>query len=197
MAGKNWDLDGDTITVFIPMIWKRRGGRKVIIAPDGGDAWANTPRPDESLIRGLARAHRWKRLLDAGRYRSAGELAEAEGLTRSFVNRLLRLTLPAPGIQQAILDGRQPKEMQLEELTGTMPSEWEKQRELLTIAGKRACPPEDCGGPWGYQDLLQVLADPAHPDHAERKEWLGDDSSPDHFDPVAANAILAVRFERI
>ena len=67
----------------------------------------------------------------------------------------------------------------------------------VCIAGKRACPPEDCGGPWGYQDLLQVLADPAHPDHAERKEWLGDDLSPDHFDPVAANAILAARFGRI
>jgi hypothetical protein len=75
------------------MTWKRRGGRKVIIAPDGGDAWAPAkPRPDATLVRALARAHRWKRLLDEGRYRSAGDLAEAEGVTRSFVNRLLRLT---------------------------------------------------------------------------------------------------------
>ena len=69
----------------------------MIIAPDGGDAWAPAkPRPDEALIRAVVRAHRWKRMLDDGRYRSAGELADAEGVTRSFVNRLLRLTLLAP-----------------------------------------------------------------------------------------------------
>ena len=63
MAGENWEFDGKTITVRIPMTWKRRGGRKVIIAPDGGDAWAPAkPRPDETLIRALARAHRWKRI---------------------------------------------------------------------------------------------------------------------------------------
>jgi hypothetical protein len=77
----------------------------VIIAPDGRDAWAPTkPRPDETLIRVLARAHRWKRLLDRGSYRSAGELAEAEGVSRSFVNRLLRLRLLASDIQKAILE---------------------------------------------------------------------------------------------
>ena len=113
------------------MTWKRRGGRKVIIAPDGGDAWAPAkPRPDETLIRALARAHRWKRMLEEGRYRSAGEIAEAEGVTRSFVNRLLRLTLLAPDIE-AILEGRQPKGMQLEEVTRAMPSGWEKQRKAL------------------------------------------------------------------
>ena len=112
--------------------WKRHGGRKVIIAPDHGDAWAPAkPRPDETLIRALARAHRWKRLLEGGTYRSAAELAEAEKVTRSFVNRLLRLTLLAPEIQEAILEGRQPKAMQLEELTGAIPSSWEEQRKAL------------------------------------------------------------------
>jgi hypothetical protein len=90
----------------------------VIIAPDGGDAWALAkPRPDETPIRALARAHRWKKLIEEGRYRSAGEIAETDGVTRSFVNRLLRLTLLAPDIQEAILEGRQPKAMQLEEVT--------------------------------------------------------------------------------
>lgn len=128
----SWRLEGTTIVVDIPMQWKRRGGRKVIIAPDGGDAWAPAkPRHDETLIRALARAHRWKRLLEEGRYRSAGEIAEAEGITRSFVNRLLRLTLLAPDMQEAILDGRQPKGMQLEELTRATPMEWREQRKLL------------------------------------------------------------------
>ena len=132
IAGDNWELDGSTIIVRIPMTWKRLGGRKAIVAPDGSAAWAPAkPRPDETLIRALARAHRWKGMLEECRYRSAGELAEAEGVTRSFVNRLLRLTLLAPDIQEAIIDGRQPKGMQLEELTGSMPSGWDEQRRRI------------------------------------------------------------------
>ncbi len=127
----NWVLDCGTITVRIPVTWKRGGGRKVIIAPHGGDAWAPPKaRPDETLIRALVRAHRWKRLLEEGRYRSAGELAEAEGLTRSFVNRLLRLTLLAPDIQEAILDGRQPKGLQINDLA-LLPDDWGEQRKPL------------------------------------------------------------------
>jgi hypothetical protein len=98
----------------------------VIIAPNGGDAWAPTKaRPDETLIRALARAHRWNRMLEAGRYGSTAEIAEAEKIGRSFVSRLLRLTLLAPDIQEAILEGRQAKGMQLEELTRAMPGAWD------------------------------------------------------------------------
>jgi hypothetical protein len=117
------------------MAWKRRGGQKVIIAPDGSDAWAPTKaRPDETLIRALARAHRWNRMLEAGKCRSITEIAEAEKIDRSFVSRLLDLTLLAPDIQEAILDGRQAKGMQLEELMGAMPSAWGEQRRLLHAA---------------------------------------------------------------
>ena len=131
-AKPDWRFDGTTITVRVPMIFARRGYCKVIVGPDGGDAWPLArPRPDEALIRAVARAHCWKRLLDQGRYRSAGELAQAEGLTRSFVNRQLRLTLLAPDIVEAILDGRQPKGMQLDDLTGTLPSAWNEQRRKL------------------------------------------------------------------
>jgi hypothetical protein len=131
-AKPDWQFDGMTITVHIPMTCGRRGGRKVIVAPDRGDAWApSRPRPDEALIRAVVRAHRWKRLLEQKKYRSVAELAEAESLTRSFVNRLLRLTLLAPDIVEAILDGRQPKVLQLEDLTWTLPSPWEEQRQSL------------------------------------------------------------------
>lgn len=134
IAGDNWELDGNTIIVTIPMAWKRRGGRKVIIAPDGGDAWVPAkPRRNETLIRALARAHRWKRMLEERKYRSAGELAEGEGVTRSFVNRLLRLTLLAPDIVEAIVDGRQPKGMQLDDLILVLPSAWDGQRRRLSI----------------------------------------------------------------
>ena len=84
-------------------------------------------RANETLIRALARAHRHT----GGSGRSAGELAEGEGVTRSFVTRLLRLTLLAPDMQEAIIDGRQPKWMQLEKLTQTMPRSWEEQEKLV------------------------------------------------------------------
>ena len=132
----NWQFDGKILTVHIPMAWKRRSGRKVIIAPDGSDAWAPAkPRPDETLIRALGRAHRWKRLLEEGVYSFPLEIAEAEKLTKSFVNRLLRLTLLAPDIQEAILEGRQPREMKVEELAKMTPSAWEEQRLALQIVG--------------------------------------------------------------
>ena len=100
-----------------------------VLSSERSSAWAPAkPHPYETLIRALARAHRWKRMLEEGRYRSAAEIAEAEGVTRSFVNRLLRLTLLAPDIVEAILEGRQPKGMQLQEITRAMPSVWEAQR---------------------------------------------------------------------
>jgi hypothetical protein len=130
VSGNNWTLDGEILTVHIPMEWKRRGGRKVIIAPEGSDVWAPAkPRPDETLIRALARAHRWRTLLEEGTYRSATELAEAEKITRSYITRLLSLTLLAPDIQEAILDGGKPNGMMLKQLTGSMSNVWDEQRE--------------------------------------------------------------------
>jgi hypothetical protein len=64
------------------------------------------------------------------------------------------------------------------------------------VAGKRNCPPEDCGGPWGYCDLLDILADPSHPQHEERCEWLGDEFDPEAFSIEAADAALAGVFNR-
>ena len=132
IARANWRLEGDTIVVDIPMTWKRRGGRKVIIAPDGRDAWAPAkPRPDETLIRALARAHRWKRMLEDGTYRSVSELSEAEGINKGFVSRLLNLTLLAPDIVEAVLHGRQPKGMTLKEfIPGAVP-DWQQQRKFF------------------------------------------------------------------
>ncbi len=132
IAGDNWKLDGSTIIVRIPMTWKRLGGRKAIIAPDGSDAWVPAkPRPDETLIRALARAHRWKGMVEEGKYRSAAEVAEVEGVTRSFVNQLLRLTLLAPDIVEAILDCRQPKGLQLESLTRVTLITWDEQKQRI------------------------------------------------------------------
>ena len=64
------------------------------------------------------------------------------------------------------------------------------------VAGRRNCPPEDCGGPWGYAELLAAIADPAHPEHADQRAWLGEDFDPDEFDVDAADADVANRFGR-
>jgi hypothetical protein len=135
IAGQNWEFDGSTITVRIPMTFKRQGGLKVIIAPDGGgDAWMPTkPRPDETLIRALARAHRWKRLLEEGRYRSVAELAEAEKINRAYVCRLLNLALLDPEISEAVLDGRQPADLSLAALMKPIPVEWHVQQRVFGL----------------------------------------------------------------
>jgi hypothetical protein len=70
----------------------------------------------------------------------------------------------------------------------------EGSRYPVCVAGKRNCPPEDCGGRWGYQDMLAVLADPAHPEHAEWVKSVGEDFDPEEFSVIGANATLAARF---
>jgi hypothetical protein len=61
----------------------------------------------------------------------------------------------------------------------------------VCLGGRRAGPPEDCGGVWGYAELCDILADPDHPDHAERVDWLGHPHDPAAFDKDAINASLA------
>ncbi len=121
--------DGCMITVFVPMTWRRRGGRKVIVAPPGADDWAPPPRIDDALIKALARARRWQRMLEEGRFASVRELAEAERVSHSYVSRILRLTLLAPDIVERILDGRQAP--QLAQLMQPFPIQWERQREYF------------------------------------------------------------------
>jgi hypothetical protein len=122
--------DGSTITVFVPMAWRRRGGRKVIVAPPGCDDWAPPPRIDNTLIKALARAHRWRRMLESGEYGTLAEMADAERISRSYVSCILRLTLLAPDIVERILDGRPTAG--LSQLLKPFPVEWEEQRRQLS-----------------------------------------------------------------
>ena len=122
----------DTFTVRVPLTLKRHGGRKLVIVPDGGGV---PERPhanlDDILLKALARAHRWKRLLESGQVHSLNELAEAEKINPSYLSRIYRLTLLAPDIVEAILDGRQPRTLQLANLMDDLPVEWERQREMF------------------------------------------------------------------
>jgi hypothetical protein len=120
-------LDGTTLVVRIPMRFQRRGGRKRIVAPDGSELTPTSkPQPDGTLVKALARAWRWQRQLEEGRFASVRELAEAERVSLSYVSRILRLTLLAPDIVERILDGCPVP--QLAELMQPFAAEWEKQR---------------------------------------------------------------------
>jgi len=129
--------DGKTITVHIPMTFTRRGGRKLIIGPDGVEgSKPPRPTPDKTLIKAVARAHRWKRMLDGGTYASIAQLAEGERVAEGYVGRLLLLTLLAPDIIERFLDGRLPKGMGLSEFLRPWPVLWEEQREKMHAASK-------------------------------------------------------------
>jgi hypothetical protein len=125
--------DRTTVTVFVPMVWRRRGGRKLIVAPPGCDDWAPPPKIDRALVKALARAHRWQRLLESGEYATLAELADAERISRSYVCRVLRLTLLAPDIVERILDGWPTAG--LAQLLKPFPVEWEKQGYQLLCGG--------------------------------------------------------------
>ena len=124
------------ITVRVPLTIRRRPGRKTMVTPvrDGGEA-ALPARVDPALVKALARAFRYQRLLDEGCYASISEMAAAERIERECLGSLLRLTLLAPDIVEAILDGRQPAALGLQELLGAVPADWSGQRQALLGTG--------------------------------------------------------------
>ena len=124
-------LELDTLTIRIPIRLQRRGGRKLIMMPEGVAASARKPSRDETLVKALVRAHRWRRRIESGRANSITDLAEQEGVTDAYVCRLLPLTCLAPDIVEAMLDGRQPKGLRLAEMLGNGSLGWEKQRTAL------------------------------------------------------------------
>ncbi len=116
-----------TLTIRIPMRLARRGGRKLILTPDGAAPAPQRPLPDDTMVKALVRAHRWRRKIEGGEAGSITELAEQEGVTPPYVFRLHRLTCLAPEIVMAILDGRQLKGVALADLVREVPLEWHLQ----------------------------------------------------------------------
>ncbi len=124
-----------SITVRVPLAIRRRPGRKAVVAPvQHRSATAVPTRADPALVKALARAFRYQRLLDEGRYASISEMAAAEKVDRGYLGTILRLTLLAPDIVEAILDGRQPAELGLPTLMEPFPPEWDAQRTALAVS---------------------------------------------------------------
>ena len=114
----------ETVTLQVPFRVAKRGGRKEVTLPEG----APTPRrPVDALVKALVRAFRWKRMLDSGEFANVVDLARHEDIAVSYLTRVLRLTLLAPDMVEAILDGRQGPEVTLARLLGTFPLEWARQ----------------------------------------------------------------------
>lgn len=132
-AGNATTNGGRTLTVRVPLTVRKRGGRKQVVTPDGACWGQPRPRVDNTMIKAIARAHRWKRLMESGRFASVTELAEAEKINQSYLCRVLRLTLLAPDIVEAILDGRQPAGLQMDTLLKPMQLEWAAQRAALGL----------------------------------------------------------------
>jgi hypothetical protein len=119
-----------TVIVEVPFTIRKRGGRKQVITPDGASAWVSPrTRIDSTMIKAIARGFRWRRLLETGVYGTIEEIAAAEKINSSYVSRLLRMTLLAPYIVEAVLDGRQPTKVTLALLMRPFPVAWEEQVE--------------------------------------------------------------------
>jgi hypothetical protein len=95
----------NTVTVQVPLTIRRRGGRKVVLSPDGHQQLSGRPQIDSTLVKALARAFRWQRMLENGEYATVTELAVAEKINAGYLGRILRLTLLPPSTVEAILDG--------------------------------------------------------------------------------------------
>ena len=134
-------MTASSITVRVPLAIRRRPGRKTLVTPEGAPAAVPTrTRADPALLKALARAHRWQRMLVEGRYASISEMAAAERIERGYLGSLLRLTLLAPDLVEAMLDGRQPADMTLPRLLAPFPAGWAEQRAIMPGAGARPGP---------------------------------------------------------
>ena len=111
----------ETVTLHVRFRVVRRGGRKEMQVPDGA---ALPRRTDNSLVKALARAFRWKQMLESGEFATIAELAEREGIAPSYMARVLRLTLLAPDIVEAILNGTQGPGVTLARVLESIPLEW-------------------------------------------------------------------------
>jgi hypothetical protein len=124
--------DGTTMTVRVPMKFQVRGGRKLVVTPDGSPSWAEPrKRIDNVMVKALARAFRWQKLLENGTHATIEEIANAEKINSSYISRILRLTLLSPKIVEMILDGRQPLSLTIRMLQNKFSLEWDIQESEL------------------------------------------------------------------
>jgi len=122
-------------TTHIPMTFRPRGGKTVIVLPDGSRGVVRREATiDNTMIKVIARGFRWQRLLYDGTYATIEDLAAAEKINPSYVSRILRLAYLSPVVVQAILDGKHPAWLTMKDLLRPLPSDWAEQERLLLRA---------------------------------------------------------------
>ena len=133
MSEPKLTADGPTVTVRVPISIRRRGGRKLVLAPDSTNVTMAPVRRhiDNAMVKAIARGFRWRKMLENGTHATIAEIAAAEKINESYVGRVLRLTLLAPDIVEAILGGRQPAEMTLSVLMRPFSVNWHQQPKNL------------------------------------------------------------------
>jgi len=119
----------ETVTLHVPFHIVKRGGRKEMQMPEGA---TQPQRMDNTLVKALARAFRWKRMLESGEFATIAELAEREGIAPSYMTRVLRLTQLEPGIIEAVLEGRQSSDVTLARLMEPFPLRWSDQKDTFS-----------------------------------------------------------------
>ena len=122
-------MDGDIVTLHVPFQLVKRGGRKEMVLPTGATTARATP--DNTLVKALARAFRWKRMLESGEFATIADLAEQEKIAPSYMTRVMRLTLLAPDLVERLLSGDRGLGISLANLLAAIPSEWESQKACL------------------------------------------------------------------
>ena len=118
-------MTDQTITVSVPFAIRKRGRRKLVITPDGmTTSQAPRTRIDSALLKALARGFRWRKLLETGDFATIEEIADSENINPSYVSQVLRMTLLAPEIVEAILTGTQPAGLTRAKVMKPFPVEW-------------------------------------------------------------------------
>ena len=123
----------------VPISIRRRGGRKLVLAPDGTNVTAAPVcrQIDNAMVKAIARAFRWREMLENGTYATIAEIAAAEKINESYVGRVLRLTLLAPDIVEVVIDGKQSPAMTLATLMRQLPATWKDQRSAMERGTQR------------------------------------------------------------
>ena len=128
-------MASEVISIEIPMTFKKRGGRKVIVLPDGSHGHPSPSATiDNAMVKAIARAFRWQKLLENGTYTCLDDIARAENICASFISRIIRIASLAPDIVDAILDGRQPAHLTLKDLMVPFPVAWAMQKRYFDIS---------------------------------------------------------------
>ena len=128
----SFSRDGRTMVISIPISMRLTGGRKKVVTPANAAPWSPPPaRVDNAVVKALARAHRWRGMLESNLFATVRDLAKAEKINEAYVCRVLRLTLLSSKITEAIMAGRLPDTVDLAKVLKPFPIEWDRQEALF------------------------------------------------------------------